>query len=318
MDMHRSIKFSLMGIGLVVIIVLSYWMMAVPKVSVVMSTYNRADLLPRAIESILNQSFRDFEFIIVDDGSSDETAKILKTYAHKDRRIKVLTNEPNQGLVYSLNRGIEAAKGKYIARMDDDDLSLMDRLQKQYYYMENNPDVAVVASWATDIKSNKLLDFPNEFEPERIKVVAYLGITPIVHPTAMIRTDFLQEHQIKYTEEYKYIEDRKIWLDIMDAGGKIAGIPEVLVRFRMHNKNSPAYYREQFISSVRLQRVLFKRFSEDDSFLQLSPEGKIAAMLEINKDKHIFDQKVFEEIARDFLAKVPPNAKEIAEQRLRQ
>ncbi|MGN1062757.1 MAG: glycosyltransferase family 2 protein, partial [Alphaproteobacteria bacterium] len=89
-----------------------------PTISVVMSTYNRAYALPTSVDSILNQTYGDFEFIIVNDGSTDNTAQVLAAYADKDKRIRVLTNKQNKGLIYSLNRGLDAARGKYIARMD--------------------------------------------------------------------------------------------------------------------------------------------------------------------------------------------------------
>ena len=106
-----------------------------PAISVIMTAYNTEKYIKEAIESILNQTFKDFEFIIVDDGSTDNTRLIIEEYAKKDRRIKILYNKKNLGIVKSLNKAIAIAKGKYIARMDSDDVSKLNRLEKQFVFM---------------------------------------------------------------------------------------------------------------------------------------------------------------------------------------
>lgn len=130
-----------------------------PKVSVVMSVYNGKKYLREAVESILNQTFRDFEFIIVDDGSCDNTLEILKDYAEKDSRIKIIKNEKNIGLTKSLNKAIQEAKGEYIARMDADDISLPERLKAQMLAMEKGRkngligcDVIIIDEHGNEIK----------------------------------------------------------------------------------------------------------------------------------------------------------------------
>jgi glycosyltransferase involved in cell wall biosynthesis len=107
-----------------------------PQISVIMAVYNGEKYLAEAIESILNQTFKEFEFIIIDDGSKDNSLNIIKRYAKKDSRIIIIKNEKNMKLAWSLNKGLKIARGKYIARMDSDDISLTDRLEKQYYFLE--------------------------------------------------------------------------------------------------------------------------------------------------------------------------------------
>ena len=119
--MIRRIIFISFIIGICCAGFFIYRSVTAPRVSVVMATYNRAHLLPRAIESVLRQTFSDFEFIIIDDGSTDETADIVRYFQNRDRRIVFLQNKKNKGLVASLNRGLAAARGRYIARIDDDD-----------------------------------------------------------------------------------------------------------------------------------------------------------------------------------------------------
>ena len=112
-----------------------------PKVSILMPVYNSAEFLREAIESMLSQSFKDFEFLIVDDGSTDGSAGILAEYVEKDSRIRIIRNEKNQGIVYSLNRGLKECTGEYIARMDSDDIALKERLDKQIAVLDKNPDI---------------------------------------------------------------------------------------------------------------------------------------------------------------------------------
>ncbi len=127
-----------------------------PKISVVMATYNRADTVPRAIESILNQTFKDFEFIIVNDGSADETQTILESYTQRDRRVKIVVQK-NEGPARARNHGVQHAKGKYIAFMDDDDLSLPARLDEQYKLLEEHAGIidACVCYYKAVIKDKK-------------------------------------------------------------------------------------------------------------------------------------------------------------------
>ncbi|MBR6730499.1 MAG: glycosyltransferase family 2 protein [Alphaproteobacteria bacterium] len=259
-----------------------------PLISVVMSTYNRAPLLSRAIDSILNQTFTDFEFIIIDDGSSDKTPEILAEYAKKDKRIRVITNNPNKGLIYSLNKGLEEAKGKYIARMDDDDISLPNRFMKQYDFMEKNPDIAVAGSWIGNPDNNQKWGFHDQTDPEKIKMFLYLNSVPISHPAAFIRRSFLTQHNITYSNEYKAAEDRKFWLDIMDADGKITNIPEVLLLFRLHGTNPYEYYVNQISNAHKFfHNEILPRFASKEEFENLDNCSIMRKMVEKNENLNL-------------------------------
>ncbi|MDD4353774.1 MAG: glycosyltransferase family A protein, partial [Candidatus Nanoarchaeia archaeon] len=128
------------------------------RISVIMSAYNTERYIAEAIESILNQTFKDFEFIIIDDGSTDDSLKIIKRYVKKDRRIKLIHNKKNIGLTKSLNKGLKIAKGQYIARMDADDISLPQRFQIQYDFLEKNKDIFLIGTTAflIDDKGDRL------------------------------------------------------------------------------------------------------------------------------------------------------------------
>ncbi len=168
------------------------------SISVVMSSYNtELSMLKEAVESILNQTFRDFEFLIIDDGSTDGSDQYLKSLS--DERVKIIQNPQNIGITKSLNIGFKAAKGKYIARMDADDISLPTRLEKQYEFMEAHPEVIVCGTRAgiLDEKRNVRplnVNVPDNMEEYRVRMI-FLNPGP-THPTAFFRHEKLLEHHI--------------------------------------------------------------------------------------------------------------------------
>lgn len=218
-----------------------------PKISVIMSTYNRQDLLPAAIESILNQTYKDFEFIIINDGSNDNTVNILKEYAQKDKRIKVIDNESNKGLIYSLNRGLKEARGKYIARMDDDDISLPERFEMQLNYMEEHPHVTVLGTaFYIDKKNGEKWDYSisGSSDPHETHIISYFQVTSL-HPTTFIRRNFLEKHQIKYDQKYPSAEDTYFWYTIARKGGVIKNIIDPLYVYYPNSQKFQGYHSEQ-------------------------------------------------------------------------
>ncbi len=224
-----------------------------PAISVVMSTYNRESLLPTAIESILNQTFKDFEFIIINDGSIDKTAEVLAHYAQKDKRIQVITNEKNLGLIDSLNKGLAVAKGKYIARMDDDDKSVPTRFQLQYEYMEKNPEITVTGTTQQAYDDGFFVPVKEVFieeNSEKTSVIAHLNV-PILHPSAMIRHDFIKKYNIRYEKGYDSAEDTPFWFSIVKNGGKIVKLTPPLVVNKLDSPKKEGYYGKQINSYVK-------------------------------------------------------------------
>ena len=218
-----------------------------PLISVVMPTFNRQNYIVEAIESILNQTYDNFEFIIIDDCSKDNTYEIVLEYTKLDKRIKTLRNDKNMGIVYTLNRGLEQAKGKYIARMDDDDISLAQRFEKQIEFMEENKDIAILGSYVEIFDDNDKIYFPlmTESEPEILALIMNFG-NPMGHSNIMMRKSFLDNFKLSYKQDYKDAEDYYLWTEILEKGGKIANIPEILVRYRSHaNKISFVYHKHQ-------------------------------------------------------------------------
>ena len=187
-----------------------------PEISVVMSAYNVEKYIADAIRSVLRQTFRDYEFIIVNDGSTDRTAKIIGSF--RDRRIKVITNDKHD-FIGSLNMGMAAARGNYIARMDSDDIMHIDRLKIQYAIMRNNPEIDVCTSWMTLFGDRANVG-------QVSKTLSGIVEMPLVHllsrniffnPTSMIRSEFIRNHNIKY-EHYDFAEDYKWWMEMARLG----------------------------------------------------------------------------------------------------
>ena len=154
-----------------------------PKISLIMSVYNGENYLAEAIESVINQSFTDWELIVINDCSTDSTGEILAKYASQDARVKVYTNEVNLRLPSSLNKALELAEGKYIARMDADDICLPDRLQKQNDFMEKNGDVALSSCRFMTLKNGVVSSGGCGGKVDFESIKALLLVTnPILHP----------------------------------------------------------------------------------------------------------------------------------------
>lgn len=195
-----------------------------------MSVYNGEKYLAEAIESILNQTYKNFELIIINDGSKDNSVEIIKNYMKQDNRI-VLIDRENKGLPYSLNEGISVAKGEYIARMDADDISLPIRLEKQIYYMQKN-ELYVCGSYIKLFKNNikeQTIEYPLNNEDIKFSLLFF---SCLAHPTVIFKKEVFEK--IKYNVDYKVAQDYQLWCDIVNANFKIGNIPEVLLNYREH------------------------------------------------------------------------------------
>lgn len=205
-----------------------------PKVSVFMPVYNAGSYLNVAIDSILNQTFTDFEFVIVNDGSTDESESIILSY--NDPRIRLVNNPKNLGLIASLNVGLEICKGEYIVRMDQDDISLPERIALQVNFMDQNPNIGLIGSWFEDFGDqieSKLVRYSTNDTEIRIR---HLYQTHISHPTAVLRSSIIRENNIRFDPEYVHGEDYNCWVTI-SAFCKLSNYPAVLVRKRDHPRN---------------------------------------------------------------------------------
>ena len=203
-----------------------------PSVSVLMPVYNAATYLNQAIDSILNQIYTDFEFVIINDGSADLSEQIILSYS--DERIKYYKNEQNEGLIKTLNKGIGLCRGKYIARMDADDISALDRLKKQVDFLEQNPDMAMVGSDATRVNENgKYLRTKIYYCPADLISTKLFFTNTFAHSSILVKKDIIAE--FGYNEDYPIAEDYFLWTQIASKY-KVANIHEPLIYYRVHSQ----------------------------------------------------------------------------------
>lgn len=225
-----------------------------PFISVLMPVFNAADFLHDAIKSILTQSFTHFELLIIDDGSTDESLEIA--YQFDDSRIRIIPLDRNKGIISALNFGLSVAKGKYLARMDADDIAFPNRFEKQIDFLENNSSIGCLG---TDFK---WLDEPSEkswvqyYDAENIKISLLFGCS-ICHPTVMFRMREIRRYNLTYPNKYPYAEDYAFWVSLSQYM-KIANLTEPLLYYRRHDsqiskKKSTAQC--QSIDSIQIEQI---------------------------------------------------------------
>lgn len=237
-----------------------------PKITVLIPVYNRAQFIGDAIESVLAQSFGDFELLLVDDGSTDGSQQCVCAY--DDPRIRLIENSENLGIAATRNRGIEAARGAYLAFLDSDDRALPERLAHQAAYLDSHRDVAAVGSWirwiddrgATRGKTKRKAADPDQIAAER------LFRSCLENSTAMARTAVLRAYP--HREDYRLGSDYDLWARIA-ADHRLAALPEVLVERRQHDsqasdERSPAYKHWRLAIFADQLRALGMRFDEQD------------------------------------------------------
>lgn len=280
-------------------------------ISVIMSVYNtKAQWLREAIDSILNQTFDNFEFIIVLDRPTDGSDAVVREYEAKDPRVKVIENEENIGLTCSLNKALAQAKGCYIARMDADDIALPDRFAKQIAYMDANPDVVVLGGRVFTEGSNTVAQYEWTPDQDVLKIRMLFRNVGVPHPTAMIRRSILDEMSITYTESVKKSQDYKLWTDLMHHG-KIMILPDVVLMYRMHEGQISAGKASQMGYAQAITREqaekLMGTLTEQELAWHLSATtaelpgndsagfaGYLKRIAQVNREKKIYDQKKLE------------------------
>ncbi len=228
-----------------------------PKISVVMPAYNAEKYIGEAIDSILNQTFSDFEFIIINDGSTDRTKEIILEY--DDPRIVFLENEKNCGIVTTLNKGLDRARGEYIARMDADDISLPNRFEKQVQYMDKHREIGVLGSGIMKF-GDEIIDEKRVFSQKPNKLKAELLFTTcIAHPTVMMRKAILDEFQIRYEIGFAGAEDFLMWWRLAQKTN-IASLSDILLNYRIH-KSQVSFYKGEKPKAL-IDKVLTERLAD--------------------------------------------------------
>jgi glycosyltransferase involved in cell wall biosynthesis len=257
-------------------------------VTVLMPVRNGEKYVRESVESVLKQTFADFEFIIIDDGSTDNTVSVIKSY--NDSRIRIVEQEHD--FVGALNRGLQMAKGEYIARMDADDVMHTERLRIQVKRMTLNPEITVLSSWASAFGDDGSIMPPMKTGEGYVEepVLEMLRGNFVIHPSVMLRTSFIRNHNLEYPD-YPQAEDYKLWFEIAKLGGKFYIEPQLLMNFRVSSTQITSVKREtMFEQTVRIKKEILdylvrKEQSDELESLQtvtgnlgkekLLPEGEI-------------------------------------------
>lgn len=268
--------------------IVCFLMLRPPLISVVMPTYNRIDLLPRAIESILNQTVSDFEFIIVDDGSTDNSVQLIQAYQSSDSRIRLIQNKQNCGIACARNIGMDAARGKYLAIMDSDDYSEPNRLEKSLAFFKKHPDYTAVNSIYYEM--GREAKGPNNWVPPKRWEIIF-NFANYYTNLAMFDLEFARKHQLRYDESLISAEDYDFWSRMWLAGGKLGMINEPLLRLRRHSSYGREYYDTILSMRKVISAKLLARFgiSKEDAY-EADRCKLMKQMIDANIKKQIVNQ----------------------------
>lgn len=224
-----------------------------PKVSVIMPVYNGEPFLLEAVDSILAQTYTDFELLVINDGSTDDTVAILQSY--DDPRIMLIHNDGNLGLIATLNRGIDLARGEYLVRMDCDDISLPERLRKQADFLDANPRVGVCGIWYREF--GDLVSRTTRCAPDHASIKCGMLFNPTIgHPSVIMRKSALLANGLRYDPGYRHAEDYQLWAQALKFF-EFANLPEVLLYYRVHEcQITRSCAEEQMQSAGEVRRSL--------------------------------------------------------------
>jgi len=239
-----------------------------PLVSVIMPNYNNEKYLAEAIESILNQTYKNFEFVILDDCSTDNSWNIIQNYAKKDNRIKAFRNKKNLKIVKTRNKGFElmSPTSKYIAIFDSDDVSMPERLEKQIAFLEKNPDYGLIGTHTYIINESSEIIASRKYETDLKKIIKnMLKKSPVAQPSVMVRTSVLEDVG-HYNEKYTRCQDYELWFRIAKSF-KIGNLDEFLIKYRVSKtQGKSTHLKETLKFTIDIQ----KKWLFDKKFLSIS------------------------------------------------
>lgn len=259
-----------------------------PEVSVIMGVFDRPEFVPRAMNSIINQDFEDFEFLVIDDGSTAETLDVI--HSIRDPRIRVVSLPVNSGIPTGRNIGIRMARGQFIAAMDSDDFSTPDRLGKQCAFLRANPDVHILGSRALKLSGADQATLEYRAEDGLIKAhLLSLIAGGMLHPTSMMRADFLRAHDLLYPME-RTDHDHALWIEAMTRGARFSNLEDVLLHYYRHETNAtvetgadyPAHERRKTPLRARVLGLFYPQLSHEET-------GAIARWMEVSPNKSVVD-----------------------------
>ncbi|MDD4156501.1 MAG: glycosyltransferase [Methanosarcinaceae archaeon] len=260
------------------------------NISIIMAVYNSEKYLNESIQSILTQTYKDFEFIIINDCSTDNSFGIIEDYINKDNRIVLINNMVNLGLTKSLNLGIKKAKGKYIARIDADDIALPERLQIQYDFLEKNTDIFLVGSGAYNVdEKGKTITIKKPLtEVEEIEK-KLSNQNCLYHPTIMFRNEGFM-----YREKFTYTQDYDFYLSLLSNDKKISNVFEPLIKYRINpnaiswSKKSKQKYFELKANEFYHQRLKYGK----DEYDRFDPNDILSIDLENSINRFVLKSEI--------------------------
>lgn len=228
-------------------------------ISVIMSVYNEVpEYLDVAIKSILNQTYKNIEFIILNDGSNNDIVKKLEYAAQNDSRIKLIHNEEQIGLTKSLNKGLAVAQGEFIARMDSDDFSVPNRFERQIAFFDAHPDVDIIGTGVVSFGAKSIFMSPcNGMKNHEIRAELFFT-SALCHPSVMIKKSFLDENNLTYDGNVKKGQDYDMW-ERCSEYGKLAVMDEVLLFYRIHEKQITSQFKSEQVTTAEM--VMKRRLS---------------------------------------------------------
>lgn len=277
-----------------------------------MSVYNSEDYLVETIESVLSQTFTDFEFLIMNDASTDKSLEIIKNY--HDSRIRLINREKNIGLQKNLFEGMNIAKGEYVARMDSDDICLPERFFEQVKFMDSHPEIGMCGSWYKTFGAGTSFVNKPPTDPDDLKA-NMLFYTSIAHPTVMMRKAFFQKFNLNYNQELRYCEDYELWSRCIQYF-PIANIPKTLLLYRIRPDSAFQAHKqetwdiayplrtgmlkkigiEQIEEEKRIHNFLKPADTENISEYLKKQEVWLGKILEANKNKPEYKTKSLEKV----------------------
>ena len=272
------------------------------KVSVIIPIFNGEKYLEAAIDSILKQTFNNYELLLIDDGSTDKTLKIISTY--KDKRIRLLKNDHNMGLAVTRNRGIDESKGEYIAWLDCDDISLPTRLEKQVTVLDENPDIGLCGTWVKTIggESGSIWKYPVEPDFLRSTMIFY---NPLATSSIMLKKKFLIEHNLRFDLLFPPAEDYDLWERLSNIC-KITNVPKVLTLHRTHSAQISCLMAE------KQKKSAWKVQERQINTLSIVPdEGENQLHLTIGINWQFCGARGFVESSKEWFEKLDRNNKEL-------
>jgi glycosyltransferase involved in cell wall biosynthesis len=285
------------------------------KISVILSVYNGEKYLKEAIDSILCQTLGDFEFLIVDDASTDTTSIILSQY--EDSRIKIFRNETNKGLTYSLNLMLSQSRGEYLARMDADDIALPDRLKVQYDFMEANLEIGICGSFVDSFiqgtRKKQTVKFPES--DSGIRSFAFFQ-SPFCHPSTFFRKEVIDRYSLQYSPRYIKSEDYALWVELLKYT-QGANIPQVLLRYRRHEQCFSRWDNEKAKGKVEMTGAIQKNYMACYNIRLAANDLSVYSQFvdrSIPFELNVGNQRAVARILKDFLAQLSFNKRSLKKQ----